>query len=388
MTGLTDGTPYYFVVRAKDSAGNEDTNTVEYSVTPTAPADTTPPTFAGASGATDAGTGGAVTLTWAAASDPSTPITYDIYWATTAGGENYATPNQTSSSGTGATVTGLTNGTPYYFVVRAKDSAGNEESNAVEVTATPTAPVNNPPTLSISQPDGLGDTVNVGSPYNITYTLNDPDDVVTAAFYWDTNTDMAGGTALAGTCAAAPEGSGVTCSWDTTGMTPGQYYIYGTASDGVNPAVSALSPGVITINGAPNAPATLAQFAGDGVTPIASDGTGTVTDNAVVIQADLSDPNSSDEVMLEVDLDSNGTVDCTSALVTAPGNAVQATCQGLADGAYNWQVRAKDAGGLTSAWTPFTGTAPQITVAAGMDLGIDTTRPSTAPSPPPRGIAR
>ena len=160
VTGLTDGTPYYFVVRAKDSAGNEDTNTVEYSVTPTAPADTTPPTFAGASGATDAGTGGAVTLTWAAASDPSTPITYDIYWATTAGGENYATPNQTSSSGTGATVTGLTNGTPYYFVVRAKDSAGNEETNTVEVTATPTAPANTPPV----SPSGLSQTEASGTP--------------------------------------------------------------------------------------------------------------------------------------------------------------------------------------------------------------------------------
>ena len=53
-------------------------------ITVTGGGDTTPPTFAGLTGATDAATGGTVNLTWAAATDPSTPITYDIYWATTA----------------------------------------------------------------------------------------------------------------------------------------------------------------------------------------------------------------------------------------------------------------------------------------------------------------
>ena len=39
----------------------------------------------------------------------------------------------------------------------------------------------------ISEPNGTGDTVVVGDLYNITYSLDDPDDAVTAAFYYDTD---------------------------------------------------------------------------------------------------------------------------------------------------------------------------------------------------------
>lgn len=109
---------------------------------------------------------------------------------------------------------------------------------------------NNPPSLTVSQPDGISDTVIAGQSYNITYTLSDPDNVVTAAFYYDTNNTGLDGTAISGACASAPEGTNATCSWNTTGMTPGSYYVYGTTNDGVNPQVSAYSSGQITINAA------------------------------------------------------------------------------------------------------------------------------------------
>ena len=60
----------------------------------------------------------------------------------------------------------------------------------------------------------------VGDPFNITYDLAVPDNVVTAMFYYDTNSTDLDGTAIAGACSSASEGSGATCSWDTTGMTP------------------------------------------------------------------------------------------------------------------------------------------------------------------------
>lgn len=107
---------------------------------------------------------------------------------------------------------------------------------------------NSPPTLSVSQPDGTGDTVTVGDLYNITYSLADTDNVVTAAFYYDTDNTGLNGVAITGACATAAEGSGVTCSWNTAGVTPGSYYVYGITSDGVNPQVSAYSTGQITIN--------------------------------------------------------------------------------------------------------------------------------------------
>lgn len=111
-------------------------------------------------------------------------------------------------------------------------------------------PSNSPPTLSISQPDGTGDTVTQGSSYNVTYSLADTDNTVTAAFYYDTNNSGLDGTAITGACATAGEGSGVTCSWNTTGVTPGNYYVYGITNDGVNSQVSAYSSGQITIQSA------------------------------------------------------------------------------------------------------------------------------------------
>ena len=105
------------------------------------------------------------------------------------------------------------------------------------------------PTLSISQPSG-DDTVTAGQSFDITYILADSDDEVTAAFYYDADIDMSGGTAITSdSCASAPK-TEVTCAWDTTDVTPGDYYVYGITDDGVNDPVSAISPGVITINAA------------------------------------------------------------------------------------------------------------------------------------------
>ncbi|EQD54729.1 Fibronectin, type III domain protein, partial [mine drainage metagenome] len=42
---------------------------------------------------------------------------YDVYEGTTTGGESAAAVNTTAITGTSYTVTGLTNGTTYYFTV-------------------------------------------------------------------------------------------------------------------------------------------------------------------------------------------------------------------------------------------------------------------------------
>ena len=128
------------------------------------------------------------------------------------------------------------------------------------VALKPDAPANSPPTLSISQPDGVGDSITQGDLYAVTYSLADTDNTVTAAFYYDTDSSGLDGTAISGACATAAEGSNVTCSWNTTGVTPGSYYVYGITSDGVNPQVSAYSGGTITIN----APAVISV---DSITP-------------------------------------------------------------------------------------------------------------------------
>lgn len=116
----------------------------------------------------------------------------------------------------------------------------------VEIIVTYT---NNPPSLTVSQPDGVSDTVIVGQSYNITYDLSDTEDVATVDFYYDANGSGLDGTAITG-CQDQAEGTAATCSWNTTGMTPGDYYVYGITTDGVNPNVNDYSPGVITIQAA------------------------------------------------------------------------------------------------------------------------------------------
>jgi hypothetical protein len=55
--------------------------------------------------------------------------------ASSAGGESYATPTKTVTGATTTAVGGLTPNTTYFFVVRAKDAAGNQDANTSEKSA-------------------------------------------------------------------------------------------------------------------------------------------------------------------------------------------------------------------------------------------------------------
>lgn len=102
--------------------------------------DVTPPSFAGVRNAVQCfpgpmtpGETRPVGLSWNAATDnasPSSKITYDIYMASTAGGENFSAPTWTTQGATSFTTPDLPPGR--FFVVRARDEAGNEDHNSVE----------------------------------------------------------------------------------------------------------------------------------------------------------------------------------------------------------------------------------------------------------------
>ena len=139
---LATRTTYHFVVRARDEAGNIDSNKVEVSATTPATSDNMAPTFAGLGSAAASTT--SIQLSWNAATDMVTPaaqLVYLIYQATSAAGQSFATPTYTTAPGlTSYTVMGLSPGQTYYFVVRAQDQAGNVDTNLVEKSAMTTAP--------------------------------------------------------------------------------------------------------------------------------------------------------------------------------------------------------------------------------------------------------
>jgi Fibronectin type III domain len=105
------------------------------------PASASPAAVPGApAGLTAAAGNGQVTLSWAApASDGGSPVTgYQIYLATAPGGQEAAAIGTTE--GTGGTVTGLRNGTTYYFRVTAVNAAGNRSPFPAQVSAEPAGP--------------------------------------------------------------------------------------------------------------------------------------------------------------------------------------------------------------------------------------------------------
>lgn len=77
------------------------------------------------------------TLTWRAASDnvtPSAQLVYDVYVASSPGAEDFARPTWTTPPGvTSYRTAGLGSHGSFYFVVRARDAAGNEDANTIEV---------------------------------------------------------------------------------------------------------------------------------------------------------------------------------------------------------------------------------------------------------------
>lgn len=143
ITGLANGTEYYFSLRAVDKAGNKSVKSVVVSATPFAgttppppPADTTPPAVPTGLAAT-AGDG-QVVLTWNAVS--ATDLAgYRVSWGR-AGSASVVDVSTTTH-----TVTGLTNGLEYYFMVQAFDTTGNASAKSAEAAATPASATPPPP---------------------------------------------------------------------------------------------------------------------------------------------------------------------------------------------------------------------------------------------------
>ncbi len=135
-TGLTNGTAYYYTVKAVNIAGASAASS-EVSATPRAAAPSATPPGAPAGLSATAGDG-SVQLSWTApANNGGSPVTgYRVFRGTSAGGES-PTPVG-SPTGTTYTSSALANGSKYYFTVKAVNAVGTSAASN-EVSATPQA---------------------------------------------------------------------------------------------------------------------------------------------------------------------------------------------------------------------------------------------------------
>jgi hypothetical protein len=194
-TGLTNGTTYFYVVSALNSAG-ESANSTAASAKPTAstqPQSQIPPVptslIATAGNAQ-------ISLTWAISSGATT---YHLKRSITTGGPYTQVSAPTINS---FTDTSLTNGTKYFYVVSALNTAG-ESANSAEANATPAAPpANQTPDVTITINPAQTKPI---SPYiyglNFYFGETDPPPMATldrdggnrwTAYNWETNASNAG----------------------------------------------------------------------------------------------------------------------------------------------------------------------------------------------------
>ena len=149
---LVNGTAYTVTVSSAvtDAAGNA--LAADYTFIFTTVAVVSPPSFSGLTLAVPSSST-SVDVAWEPATDDvsaSAQIIYDIS-VTTTSGVTFNADYSTTAGATSYTITGLTEGTDYYIVVRARDEAGNRDTNVVEAHVMPPIagpdPSNVPPLL-------------------------------------------------------------------------------------------------------------------------------------------------------------------------------------------------------------------------------------------------
>ena len=151
VTNLT-GTTYTFQVRAVRGEAPNETPSDPSSAVTVSLSTTSVPVPPGAPTNVTATPGNArVTLSWSAPASGGAAISRYEYKQETTRGGNLGSWRTTGGTGTTYTVSGLTNGTAYYFQVRAVNSVGNGPASA-EATTTPalTGPDTTLRTLTVS----------------------------------------------------------------------------------------------------------------------------------------------------------------------------------------------------------------------------------------------
>ena len=243
--GLTNGTTYYYIVRAFD-ATQESLNSNEASATPLDNLAPLGPTgLAAVDHPNDQGF--AIDLSWN--TSPEADVAgYRLFRSTVSGG-SYAPVTGGLITGTSYTDSGLTNGTAYFYVLTAVDTSGNESPASNQAQ---TAPVDNlapaaPTNLTaVDRPNDQGDAI------DLAWTPSASADVTAQRVYRATT---AGGSyTLVATLAPGA------AAYTDAGLTKGTAYFYVVrAFDGAQESVNSNEASATPVdNLAPVAPTALA----------------------------------------------------------------------------------------------------------------------------------
>jgi len=243
ILGLSAGTTYYFLVKAKDEANNKSTKSNIVSVTTLSASDITAPSSITSLTASNP-TASSITLSWNAPGDDGntgTATSYDVRYspvtvtaikwrlATQASGGPIPQIAGTSQS---MTVSGLSLGVKYYFAIRTSDEAPNWSnlSNVVSLTtvgstdygapsAITSLTASNPTTSSITLSwNAPGDDENTGTAtsYDVRYsTSNIIDDTESN---WGSTTQATG--------EPVPQAAGSSQSMTISGLSSGITYYF------------------------------------------------------------------------------------------------------------------------------------------------------------------
>jgi hypothetical protein len=349
FTGLTDHTTYYFVVRARDQAGNEETNTTQQSGLTLS--DTTVPSFTAGLTSVGSATQTSLALSWGLATDnysSQTNITFSIYESVGSGNETYGSATysglaQTSGSTNTFTVSSLTPNTTYCFVVRASDQAGNQETNLHEVCGTTLQIL--APTFT-AQPTVTSSTTSLTASWAASVT---PSSTITYTVCYSTTS---GACPASGTTVVPSPNTNTT--YTLTGITPSNpgttYYFVVKATDAGGTTTSSQATGTTTADTtAPTVPTNLV------ITTNTSYPTG-----INFSWTDSTDPGGSQAANIGYQL---CTTSCTSSYTIAAGGGVSISSSYLGNGSsglhgtaltsntgYTFWIRAVDQAGNFSAW--------------------------------------
>lgn len=108
-----------------------------------------------------------------------------------------------------------------------------------------------PPTITVTQPDGVDDEAT--TTFIIKWTDDDPDQNATISLYYDTDSTGNDGTLIVSGIFEDPDEPGNDeYVWNTSGLQEGSYYIYVVIDDGENDPVIDYSAGPVTITHPPS----------------------------------------------------------------------------------------------------------------------------------------